>query len=158
MKESTCVYLHCQGKTLLLYRNKKAHDVNHGYYIGVGGKKEKAESLRQCAARETGEETGIFLPLSSYLFRGRIYFHYPKSEDEVISVYSAEVASFNVTACDEGTLEWVPDEKVMTKKMWEGDRIFIRDMMSSPERFFYSLYYDEAGKLLKAVRREAEDE
>ena len=37
MKESACAYLHHDGYTLLLYRNRKAHDVNHGFYIGVGG-------------------------------------------------------------------------------------------------------------------------
>lgn len=63
-----------------------------------------------------------------------------------------------MTDCDEGTLVWVKDEAVKEKKMWEGDRLFLQEMEQSDRIFCFELHYDEKGNLVKAVRREAEDE
>ena len=41
MKESSVCYLIKANKVLRLYRNKKINDVNHGKWIGIGGKKKK---------------------------------------------------------------------------------------------------------------------
>ncbi|MCL2403821.1 MAG: NUDIX domain-containing protein, partial [Coriobacteriia bacterium] len=54
-------YVQRDGQTLMLYRNKKADDINEGKWIGIGGKFEHGESPEQCLVREVQEETGLIL-------------------------------------------------------------------------------------------------
>ena len=58
IKHTSCVYLFCEDTVLLMYRNIKKNDENHGKWIGIGGKQKEHESIRQCAVREVKEETG----------------------------------------------------------------------------------------------------
>ena len=46
---------------LMLYRNKKVNDINHGKWIGVGGHIEENESPEQAVKREVKEETNLDL-------------------------------------------------------------------------------------------------
>ena len=57
MELTSLIYLECQGKILMLYRNKKKQDINAQKWIGVGGKFEAGESPIACARREVWEET-----------------------------------------------------------------------------------------------------
>ena len=61
MIRTTLCYLRYEGKTLMLFRNKKAADINEGKWIGAGGKFEKGETAGECLVREIREETGIEL-------------------------------------------------------------------------------------------------
>jgi len=38
-------YIQQGGKTLMLYRNKKANDINQGKWIGIGGKFEPGRGI-----------------------------------------------------------------------------------------------------------------
>ena len=58
------------NKFLFLYRNKKENDINHGKYIGVGGKIEPGESKDECIVREVYEETN--LKLKSFCYMGEV--------------------------------------------------------------------------------------
>ena len=49
---TTLCYLEKDNKYLMLHRIKKQNDINHGKWIGVGGKIEKNETLEQCLYRE----------------------------------------------------------------------------------------------------------
>ena len=53
--------------------------------------------------------------------------------------------------CNEGTLEWVKKEDVLSLNLWEGDKIFFRLLEESEEFFSLKLIYDGNGKLLKAM-------
>ena len=59
MKETSLVYIMKDDSCLMLHRIRKEHDVNHGKWIGVGGKFEPGESPEECMRREVREETGI---------------------------------------------------------------------------------------------------
>ena len=72
MRNTTLCYLEQNGKLLMLYRNKKQADENHGKWIGVGGKFEEGESPEECAVREVYEETG--LRVKSLHLRGIVTF------------------------------------------------------------------------------------
>jgi 8-oxo-dGTP diphosphatase len=158
MIRSTCAYLQCHGSTLLLYRDKKKDDVNHDYCIGVGGKFEPHETPRRCIRREVYEETGLLLEEEEFRYRGKLYFHYPSATPEIIWIYTAEVSHQETPACDEGTLFWVRNEEVLNQKLWEGDRIFLKRMMSSETCFCFELNYDESGCLIHWEEKEAEHE
>ena len=43
--------------------------------------------------------------------------------------------------CDEGTLEWVPIDKVNTLHLWEGDKIFLRLLQENTPFFSLKLVY-----------------
>ena len=74
MIKSTVCYLVHDEKWLMLLRNKKQHDLNHGKWIGVGGKLKTNETPYECMVREVIEETGY--QVQSALYCGIIHFHY----------------------------------------------------------------------------------
>lgn len=45
---TTLCYIEQDGKYLMMYRNKKEHDVNEGKWIGIGGHFEEGESPDEC--------------------------------------------------------------------------------------------------------------
>ena len=59
MLNTTLCYLTRDDAYLMLHRVKKNHDINHGKWIGVGGKFEFQESPEECLLREVREESGL---------------------------------------------------------------------------------------------------
>lgn len=150
MIESTCIYLKYKNYTLFLYRNKKKDDLNAGYYIGVGGKKEKGESFKQCAFREITEEIRIRPRRLTY--RGTVYFTYGGIKEKIL-IYNGFLDSMDVKDCNEGTLVWVKDKDVKDLRVWEGDRYFLAQALKPKgEKFVYTLKYDEGGILIRAMK------
>lgn len=155
MIESSCVYLIQDGKWLFLERNRKKNDLNHGYWIGIGGKKEAGETIRECALREVKEETG--LEVKDLQFQGRVYFR-QDAYREVISVYTASLWTGSVQQDPEGTLGWIREEDVMKLHLWPGDRIFLERMLKKDVPFFYHMVYDAQGQLVEVKELPAEGE
>lgn len=145
MIESTCVYLKRNGCWLMLYRNAKKNDVNHGKWIGIGGKREPGESVEACAAREVYEESGFHVRKLNY--EGKILFHNPNAEDELIHVFSSDDFNGTMRKCDEGELAWIREEDLMHLSLWDGDRIFMKRMFTKEAPFSYIFTYDMQGNL-----------
>ena len=135
MKLTTLCYIERENDHLMLHRVSKEHDVNKDKWIGVGGHFEAGESPEECVLREVKEETG--LTLLSWQFRGVITFSSEGWEDEYICLFTADRFSGELTACDEGVLEWVDQEAVLKLNLWEGDKIFFR--LLNEKRPFFSL-------------------
>lgn len=72
----------------MLHRTKKAHDVNEGKWIGVGGKFLEGETPEDCLLREVREETGF--ALEAWRFRGIIRFEQTGYETEYMFLYTAD--------------------------------------------------------------------
>lgn len=123
MKLTTLCYLRYEDDVLMLFRDKKENDVNHGKWIGIGGKFLPDESPDECALREIQEETGLVA--ETLIYRGVVTFCYDEAPAEYMHVYSGTVKTRTVTACDEGTLRWVPEEEVPDLALWPGDRLFL---------------------------------
>ncbi|MGX8775206.1 MAG: NUDIX hydrolase [Bacillota bacterium] len=147
MKKATLCYIRREGAAgheyLMLYRNKKADDPNEGKWIGVGGKFEPGETPDECMLREVREETG--LELSSYHFCGVIHFLSDTWEDEDMYLYRAEVgggAAIKMPACEEGELQWVPEDQLMDLPMWEGDRLFLKPLLEGADTITMTLHYE----------------
>lgn len=85
---TTLCYIEHKGCTLMLHRTKKAHDINEGKWIGVGGKFADRESPEECLLREVFEETGY--TLKSWRFRGFITFLQENYETEYMCLYTAD--------------------------------------------------------------------
>ena len=147
---STQAYLIKDGKWLMLLRNKKQNDVNEGKWIGVGGKFEPGETAEQCVKREIREETGYEAGRLEYA--GMLDFIYEGVESERIWVYTCSDFSGSQTECTEGTLRWIEESKIMDLNLWEGDRIYLRQMLEHLEgQFHLRLTYNSEGQLTEAL-------
>lgn len=152
MRNTTLCYLERDGQYLMLHRVKKSHDVNHGKWIGVGGKFEFQESPEDCLLREVREETG--LTLKSWRYRGIVTFVYNDDEAEYMHLFTADGWTGTLRNCAEGELRWVPRDEVGKLNLWEGDRIFLALLARDEPFFSLKLTYrgdDLVGAVLNGV-------
>ena len=132
MLETTLCYLHHEGKVLMLHRVKKAHDVNEGKWIGIGGKIEAGETPETCMLREFREETGA-VP-TNLAYRGIVNFD-SGDWQERMHLFTATGYEGRITDCDEGVLCWIPEAELLKLSLGEGDRVFL-SLLSQGEPFF----------------------
>ncbi len=149
MKVSTVCYLKYENDWLMLFRNKKEQDVNHGKWIGVGGKLEKGESPVEGARREIWEETRLDPPTLKIC--GILTFLYEDKEDEYIFVCQGEANQREFGECSEGQLAWIPQEEMMNLPMWPGDKLFLPSVLEESPFFSLKLTYDKEDRMVEAV-------
>ena len=148
MKITTLGYLIHEGSYLMLHRTKKANDPNHAKWIGVGGHVENGETPDECFIREVSEETG--LTLHSLRLRGIVTFISDEWEDELMFVYTSDDFSGTLIECNEGDLAFVPTNRILSLPLWEGDRIFLRELMEDAPFFTLKLNY-QGDTLIESV-------
>ena len=148
MRNTTLCYIEKDGKYLMLHRIKKENDLNHDKWIGIGGKFEDKESPEDCVLREALEETGLTLHAPSY--RGIVTFVSDLYETEWMHLFTADQFSGKIKDCDEGVLEWIEKEKLLSLPLWEGDKIFLRLLEENIPFFSLKLSY-EGDTLCEAV-------
>lgn len=147
---STLCYIEQNGCWLMLHRVKKKNDINHDKWLGIGGKFEEGESPEECLLREAKEETG--LTLTDYRFRGLVTFVSDEAPTEYMHLFTAAGFTGTLADCEEGTLEWVPIEKVPALPQWEGDRLFL-ELLAQPDEPFFTLKLQYQGDtLVSAVK------
>lgn len=137
---TTLCYIEKDDKYLMLHRVKKEQDVNKDKWIGIGGHFEAGESPEECLLREVKEETGLML--TGFSFRGIVTFSAIGWPTEYMCLYTADKFEGTLAECDEGTLEWVDKERLMSLNLWEGDKIFFRLLMENAPFFSLKLSYD----------------
>ena len=145
---TTLCYIEREGAYLMLHRVSKKKDVNKDKWIGVGGHFEENESPEECLLREVKEETR--LTLTSWNFRGLVTFQAEGWDTEYMCLYTADQYEGEMISCDEGTLEWVKKEDVLSLNLWEGDKIFFRLLNENAPFFSLKLAY-RGDELLEAV-------
>lgn len=143
MKLATLCYLRKEGKTLMLYRNKKKNDYHEGKWNGLGGKIEPGESPEECAVREIKEESG--LTAKKLKLHGVITFPlFDGKEDWYVFLYSVTGIEGDLIDSPEGELKWIPDEDIFELNLWDGDKIFMRWIYE--DKFFSAKFNYEAGE------------
>ena len=148
MKQTTLCYIEKDGCVLMLHRVKKERDENRDKWIGIGGKFQEGESPEDCLLREAKEETG--LTLTDYRYRGLVTFVSDEWGTEQMHLFTAGGFSGALRECDEGVLEWIPRERLLSLPMWEGDRIFL-DLLERNEPFFSLKLVYRGERLERAV-------
>ena len=148
MKNTSLCYIERNGRYLMLHRVKKEHDENRDKWIGIGGKFEPGESPEDCVLRETLEETG--LRLTKYRYCGIITFVSDRWETEYMHLFHATGFTGTPRECDEGQLEWIEKERVLSLPQWAGDRVFL-DLMQKNVPFFSLKLRYEGETLAEAV-------
>lgn len=145
VKLATICYVDNGKEFLLLHRNKKLNDVHAGKWIGVGGKLEKGETPQECAVREILEETG--LRVNKPVLKGIITFpDFTPDNDWYTYVFKVTEFEGDLIDCDEGTLEWVSYEEILSKPTWEGDHTFLSWILE--DKPFFSAKFSYKGEKL----------
>ncbi|MDO5435641.1 MAG: 8-oxo-dGTP diphosphatase [Clostridia bacterium] len=139
MINSSLCYIYRGDEVLMLHRTKKANDLNHDKWIGIGGKFEDKESPEDCVLREVKEETG--LTLTNYRYRGIVTFVSDEAETEYMHLFTATGFSGEMTDCDEGEPCWIRKADFDSLPQWEGDRIFLRLLDEDAPFFSLKLCY-----------------
>ena len=143
MKLATLCYLKHQGQTLMLHRNKKAHDIHNGKWNGLGGKIHLGETPEECVVREVREESGFTIYNPS--LRGIITFPaFKDEEDWYVYVFVADQFSGELVESDEGELKWINEDQLLSLPLWEGDPIFLKWIEEG--RFFSAKFNYQNGK------------
>lgn len=170
MKETTLVHIIKDGCVLMLHRISKKNDINHGKWIGVGGKFEWGESPEECMRREVREETGLCI--DKYRYCGIATF--ASDDDEMEYMHLFTVTGFHdrnrnyvrdgklvpgskpieLKQCDEGALEWLPKEELTHIPHWAGDRIFLSLILDREIPFFSMKLIYRKGELIQAALNE----
>lgn len=135
---ATLCYVKHNGKTLMVYRNKKPNDIHKGKWNGLGGKFEAGESPEMCVRREVEEEAGLVI--HSPRLHGLLMFPNFKGNDWYVFVYTATEFDGELIESPEGKLEWIDSERLTSLNLWESDHIFlpwIKDGKFFSARFQY---------------------
>ena len=149
MRNTTLCYIEQGRDYLMLHRVKKTVDENKDKWIGIGGKFEEGESPEDCLLREVREETG--LTLKRWRYRGIVTFVSDQWGTEYMHLFTADAWEGRLRQdCDEGVLEWIDRERLLSLPIWEGDKIFLRLLDEGAP--FFSLKLRYAGdRLAEAV-------
>ena len=140
MDTTVLAYIKKDDKFLMLFRNKKEHDINKGKWIGIGGHIEEGESKEQALVREIKEETG--LDVLHYLYRGELLF-INNDFEEIMYLYLVDEVSGTLIDCDEGQLAWIKKEDLMSLNMWEGDYKFLPLLINTDKFIRLELRYSD---------------
>ena len=144
MKISTLCYIKKNNQTLMLHRIKKKNDIHKNKWNGLGGKLMEGESPEECVKREVLEESGLII--ESPKLHGIITFpKFDEIDDWIVFVYTAKNFEGNLIECNEGKLNWVSDDQLLSLNLWEGDKIFIPWL--SQEKFFSAKFIYKKKKL-----------
>ncbi len=137
------------NKFLFLYRNKKKNDINHGKYIGIGGKIEPGESKDECILREVYEETN--LTLNTFYYMGEVrYIDIGSGTYEKMYVYYSDDYTGEIKECSEGTLKFMSEEEFYASPHWAEDKIFL-DYALKNNAFKSVNYYYKNGVNFKTI-------
>lgn len=111
----------------------------------MGVELEAGETPQECAVREIFEETGL---QANPVLKGIITFpEFTPDHDWYTYVFTATEFEGELGECDEGTLEWVSYEDVLSKPTWEGDRTFLSWLLEN-KPFFSAKFSYEGDRLV----------
>ncbi len=122
-----------------------------GWYAMPGGKMEQGETIKESVVREYWEETG--LELVDPKLMGAFTFLI-KEQDELIQEWMMftfmchHTEGSLVEECDEGELEWVHMNEVLTKPMAEGDRHIYSHVLTDKHMMYGKFTYTSDYQLI----------
>ncbi len=138
-----------RSQVLLIHRNARPDDQHLGKYNGLGGKIERDEDVVAGMRREIHEEAGI--ACDELQLRGTISWPgFGKQGEDwlgflfLITAYSGTPYASNA----EGTLEWVPVDRILDLPLWDGDRQFLPLVFDDDPRSFHGVMPYRDGRMV----------
>ncbi|WP_407351840.1 NUDIX hydrolase [Luteimonas sp. R10] len=136
-------------EVLLIHRNARDDDHHLGKYNGLGGKLDPDEDVVTGMRREIREEAAI--ECEELQLRGTISWPgFGKAGEDwfgflfLVTRFSGAPLAGN----PEGTLEWVPVERILELPLWDGDRHFLPLVFDADPRAFHGVMpYRDGGML-----------
>ena len=142
MIETTLIYLRKDNKILL---GKKLRGFGMGKIAGVGGKFEEGETARECAKRETFEETSV--TLTKFEEVGRVVYDEllwnNKRERNLMHVFVATEWEGEPQDSDEMDLEWYTLRDIPYEKMWSDSIEYLPALLRGEHFEAYFHYNDD---------------
>ena len=146
IERTVICYIIKDNQVLMLYRNKKEHDINKNKWIGVGGHIENGEEPIDAIIREVKEETNLDIIRCEK--RANIIFHFGEHIEFMHVFVCLEFKGEINYDCNEGELKWINISDVYSLPIWEGDVLFLKRIFDNEPFFEMSMWYDK-DKLVK---------
>jgi 8-oxo-dGTP diphosphatase len=137
-------YVKRDGKTLMLYRNKKPNDIHAGKWNGLGGKFEAGETPEMCIRREVREEAGLVV--HNPRLHGLLIFPNFKGNDWYVFVFTATEFEGELIESPEGKLEWIDSDQLTSLSLWESDHVFLPWIEAGK---FFSAKFEYEGNVMQ---------
>lgn len=118
---ATLVFAVFEGREVLLIRKKRG--LGAGKMSGPGGRIEPGETPRECAARETREETGLEVVCLEE--RGEVSFQFADGYSIHVHIFLAPAWRGRAVETDEAVPGWYPLGALPFDEMWEDDRLWL---------------------------------
>lgn len=136
-------------EVLLLHRNKRPDDLHYGKYVGLGGRVERDEDVVTGARREIKEESGLLA--EALVLRGTVSWPGFGRNGQDWFGFVFRVDSFSGTphgGNDEGTLQWVPLDRLPEMPMWQSDHEWLPMVFDADPRLFHGVMPYQDGEML----------
>ena len=139
------------GDDVLLLRGAPTKRLWPNKYNGAGGHVEPDEDVRSAALREIHEETG--LEVRDLRLRGVINLPVDTEDNTgiMVFIFTAAAETREVQPSEEGTLEWVPRERLLALDLVEDLPTLlprVLAMKANDPPFFAHYRYDEEDRLV----------
>ena len=134
---------------VLLIKGAPTKRIWPNLYNGVGGHVEPGEDVYTAARREVREETGLLV--RQMRLRGVINITVQDRQGIMIFVFMARAESRAVAPSNEGTLEWVPRDRLLSLDLVPDLPELLPRALDAPSDAdpFFGLYtYDETERLV----------
>ena len=136
-------------QVLMLRRDRRPDDIHLGKYNGLGGKLHAGEDVVACMRREIREEAG--LECDALVLRGTVSWPgFGKHGEDwfgfVFRIDRWQGAPLADNA--EGTLVWVPVDRLLELPLWEGDRHFLPLIFDADARPFHGVMPYRDGRMV----------
>jgi len=120
-------YIYDEPKRKYLLIHKAEGKFGGGFWNGPGGKIEAGESAVEAAIREVFEETG--LEISNLDEAGTLDFYFGQGKQKpdwtAVVFKTKDYSGVQKERTDEGTLQWMSEDKLPLEHMWEDDRYWL---------------------------------
>ncbi|MEF3275492.1 MAG: 8-oxo-dGTP diphosphatase [Chloroflexus sp.] len=132
---------------LMVHRNTRPDDQHLGKYNGLGGKLERDEEIVAGMQRELREEAAI--TALELTLRGTVSWPGFGKNGEDWFAFVFLITRFQgepLIANKEGSLEWVPLNRLLELPLWPGDRFFLPLVFDDDPRPFHGVMPYANGK------------
>jgi 8-oxo-dGTP diphosphatase len=134
---ATLLFIIHDGQVMLIH---KKTGLGVGKINGPGGKLEPNEKYKDCAIRETVEETCV-TPYD-VKYAGELRFQFTDGLSLYVAVFTAAGYMGELTETEEAKPFWCPVDQIPYDKMWEDDQHWVPHMLAGV-RFTGRFLFDE---------------